>query len=359
MNDIDHFEDGLERILNGGVDTQLGAQRQPPAFLPRRGGSRDARPWLIPLAAAACVVAVAVGTVSATHVLSEHHSVQPASPSPSVSAPAPSPSASASPRTSASSTAALSAGGSAAAQPVTVTLAGAVLRLPHGWVARDFQQYLPGSMSTLDAQAWCLTPASTPVGTGRYDCPLMFGTIAAGAARNPVDVDTEGGYSSNPDYCGASNYLGITVQSSDVDFGGRLSDHRRWVHNCKDGDVYRIEQYVVASGPGFVLISEKANDAMSATMAGIVAHATLPAQTSAVRYYDHGYVRSVTQVSGGARISIDRVVLATGGVVNNNPATYDYLIPAAVLSSKNGPPRVGSLVSVFTDGSRITDFYSG
>jgi hypothetical protein len=356
VNDIDNFETDLERMLGQTVDAKLGTRRQPPVFVPQPRAGRGARPWLIPLAAAACVVAVAVGTVGATRVLSEHRRVQPASPSPTVNSPAPTPSSSQRPSSSpspAASSTVRASGRNVPAQPTTVTLAGATLRLPPTWVARDFQQYLGRSV---DAQVWCLTPASLPAGTGRYDCPLMFSTIAAKAVY-PVDVDTESGYSSDPHYCDVGNYLSSTVQSSDVDFGGRLSDHRRWVRNCHNGDSYRIEQYVVATGPGFVLFSEKADDAISATMAGIVAHATLPAQTSAVRYYDHGYVRSVTPVAGGIRISVDRVVPATGGSVNNNPATYDYLVPAAVLAKKT-PPQVGGLVTVFTDGSQVTSFYA-
>jgi hypothetical protein len=358
VNDIDNFEKDLERMLGQTIDAKLGTRRQPPVFVPQPRARQGARPWLIPLAAAACVVAVAVGTVGATRVLSEHRHVQPASPSPTVSAPAPSSTTSSSPSPTVSPSASRSSGNNLPAAPTTVTLGGAMLQLPPTWVARDYQEYLPANTSTLGFQAWCLTPAGLPASTDRYACPLEFSTIAAGAATNAVNVDIESGYSSDPHYCDNGAYLSSTTQSSDVDFGGRPSDHRRWVHTCHNGDIYQVEQYVVASGPGFVLLSEKADGDISAAMAGIVAHATLPAQTSDVRYYDHGYVQSVTPVTGGIRISVDRVVPATSGIVNNNPATYDYVIPAAVLS-KNTPPRVGSLVTVFTDGSQVTSFYAG
>ena len=38
--------------------------------------------------------------------------------------------------------------------------------------------------------------------------------------------------------------------------------------------------------------------------------------------------------------------------MNNNPATYDYLVPTQVLdgATNNGPIRVGSTVSLWTNG---------
>ena len=54
------------------------------------------------------------------------------------------------------------------------------------------------------------------------------------------------------------------------------------------------------------------------------------------------------------RISIDRVEPGPGGLVNNNPRTYDYFVPQ---SAKPAGLRVGELISLFTDGSQVTQFY--
>lgn len=360
MNDIDTFENDLRRMLNQSVDDRLGSRRPAPPFQPVAAGPESVRParrWLLPLAVAACVVALAVGTVSATQLLDAHrHGPTPGNSMPGTSTPPAS--ASGTPSSSTSTVAPappVTAGPSRSTTPAgpVVHLGGATLHLPAGWVARDYQQYLRSGSSTLE-QAWCLTPAATPVGTGRYDCPVQFSTIADKAASSPVDTDTEGGYASDPHYCDNGVYLSSTVQSSDVDFGGRASDHRRWVRTCHNGDRYRIEQYVVATGPGYILWSETADDQISAVLAQLVATATLPAQTSAVRYYDQGYVRSITPAAGGVRISLDRVVPGSGGLVNNNPRTYDYFVPQ---SAKPAGLHVGELISLFTDGSQVTLFY--
>ena len=220
-----------------------------------------------------------------------------------------------------------------------VQLGGAALHLPLGWVARDYRGYLTKGVSTLEAQAWCLTPADRPVSTAQFSCPV---DSAPSRTRRPA---TRSMWTSGrlPERSGVLLPRGRqleSVRSADVTFGGRRADFRRFDHRCADGKRWRIEQYMVASSPGYILYSQTVDNEISAVMAQLVASATLPAQTSAVRYYDHGYVRSIVPDAGGVRISIDRVEPGPGGLVNNNPRTYDYFVPQ---SAKPAGLRVGEL----------------
>jgi hypothetical protein len=379
---VNDFDDTLKQLLNERVDAQLGSRRSAPAFdpdavRPSRGlstgkpagaGSRGVRSWVAPLLAAACVVAVAGGTVGASQLLSHRRSTPPATsaPVPQPTASDSSPSAISSAPTSPSaqrsgkSGSSSSSGGMVSAPGfTTVNLGGATIAIPAGWQARDYAQYLPSGSSSIAAKKWCLTPSSQQVSTTPGACPVEFSEIAAKAAGNAIDVDTEGGFSSNPEYCAPGDQNVANVHSTDTTFGGRAADSRRWHLGCRSGKSFDIEQYVVATGPGFILFYEHADDAMHATMAQIAARSTLPAATDAVRYYDHGYVRAIRQVTGGYQVSVDRVVPEGSSIVNNNPATYDYLIPAALYVDSKLPLTIGELITVNTDGTQVTMFYAG
>jgi hypothetical protein len=115
-----------------------------------------------------------------------------------------------------------------------------------------------------------------------------------------------------------------------------------------------IEQYVVATGPGYILYSDWTDPTVHDVMTGIVIRSSMPRQTSALRLMDRGYIRSVDRTASGVRISIDRVVSGINGVVNNNPATYKYVIPTAMFDSAG--VQVGSLVVVHTDGVTVRNF---
>ncbi|HKF35236.1 MAG TPA: hypothetical protein VKB37_22985 [Jatrophihabitantaceae bacterium] len=76
MNDI---ETRIRELVNATVDAELGPRRAAPPFAPRRVTKpRRWAPWVTPLIAAACVAAVAVGTVTVAHVASEHRHAPPA-----------------------------------------------------------------------------------------------------------------------------------------------------------------------------------------------------------------------------------------------------------------------------------------
>lgn len=343
---MNNLETTVKRLLNENVDAALGPRRPAPRLeLSAAARQSDGlRPWLVPLLATAGVAAATVAVLAPVQLLSDR---SPGGSSRSIGA--------------GSSTSSSAPSRSTTSGGPTVRLGGAALHLPTGWVARDYRSYLtPGSTMTpgsdvLGSQAWCLTPADRPVSKAPFACPVAFIAIADKAARDAVDVDYQGGYLSQPQYCPPQDESFSSARSAEVSFGGRTADFRRFDYRCPSGKQWRIEQYVVASGPGYILSSLTADDRISAAMAQIVAGATLPARTSAVRYYDHGYIRSITPVAGGARITLDRVVPGPDGPVNDNPQTYGYFVPQ---SAKPDGLRVGELISLFTDGSQVTEYYS-
>ena len=362
------FEDRLKELLNESIDNRLGDHRPVPAFDPAHTGTPGwtagrHRRWMLPLIAAACVVGIAVATAGVEHLLVHRGSLPagPTSPSPSPSADTPSPAATSTgvpspPPTSSPSSP--SASDSVTEPPPlhVVSLGAASISLPQGWVAREYAAYEPAGSGTLTASQWCLTPASEPASTEPKSCPVTFGTIAPDG--NPIDVDIQGGFASNPEYCPFSARGTSVEQTGDRSFGGRSADWRKWSLSCGNGTHWELEQYVVASGPGVILFSERADATVDAAMAEITANSTLPAQTSAIRFMDRGIVRTIDRTADGVRISLDRVVLSDSGVVNNNPATYDYVIPTAVFDAQPNI-HVGSQITLDGDGAVVKHVYEG
>jgi hypothetical protein len=364
MNDLEDFEKNLRRTLNQGIDRQLGPRRQPPVFHPP---VRTPRPWLTPLLAAACVAVVVAATFGAKQLIMS----KPAHPAaPSLT---PTTSLSGTPNTtptpSHSSGPSHASSGQATPPYVTVHLGAATLQLPTGWQARPMQEYNANGGGPLDPESWCLTPASTPVSTDRYGCPMVF-NADLDRVNNPIDSDVEGGYDSNPEYCfpslGTGGVGGGTTRttSADRNLGNRAADYRRFDISCANGPKFLVEQYVVTTVPAYSMFSETPTDpagqaaaALTAEMDFIAQHAQLPTQMSAVRLYDHGYIRSVTPVAGGVRFALDRVVPGPAGPENRNPATYDYFLPSSV--GRLDSTAIGKVFSIFTNGTSVTHFVTG
>jgi hypothetical protein len=74
---------------------------------------------------------------------------------------------------------------------------------------------------------------------------------------------------------------------------------------------------------------------------------------------DRGIVRTIDRTNGGVRIALDRVVATHDGIINNNPATYDYTVPTQVFdrNQSGGKIKVGTQVYLFSDGSTVLDIY--
>lgn len=367
MND---FESRLKDLLNESVDERVGPRRPAPPFgRPRVVHGRDHRPrppWLLPLLAAACVAAVVGGIVGTTRLVSDGtHLPATRPPSPTVTTTPPptstpsTTSAPSTPRTSASASTSQPPSSPTAPPPHAVRLGSATISLPANWVARNYQQYLTRGSVPIEAQAWCLTPASRPVSTAQDACPLLFGTIDPNG--NSVNANIEGGYESNPEYCrpvvSRPGMTGYHQQSEDRTFGGRAADWRRWELDCQSGNSYDIEQYVVPTVPGYILFSETADATVHAAMTEIAGNSELPPQTLPVRLYDVGYLRSIHRTSGGVQITVDRIAYQDGKVIDNNPQTYSYLVPTAVFDGSRLPLKVGALVYLSSNGRQVNQIY--
>ncbi|HTZ45226.1 MAG TPA: hypothetical protein VMB79_15310 [Jatrophihabitans sp.] len=378
MNDIfepdsDAFERDLKRLLNQGVDARAGGQRSAPPFqAPVSEPIRPARAWLAPLAAAACVVALAGGTVGAARLLSSHRSLAPAAtnehPAPTSAVPTPAPSTGASGSTSASgstndsasgsatASGSASPAGSAASSGSTVQLRDASIWLPAGWSAVDSGQ--PSNPTAAEDTKWCVGPSSQH-GSGT--------TCVAWLERSVQQANAGGGYDSDvpgvsptayPSICGSSVQPTFSVlDSGDRDFGGRTADYRLFRWSCSGGPARTFVKYLVPAGPAFELSAASADSELQATLADIVARSSLPAQASAVRYYDYGYVRSLATVPGGYRLTIDRVTPGPHGLVNDNPQTYEYFVSSGDWQVSVDHPAQGDLAVVETDGTNVIVTY--
>jgi hypothetical protein len=89
-------------------------------------------------------------------------------------------------------------------------------------------------------------------------------------------------------------------------------------------------------------------------MAQIARTAELPPISAPLRLSEFGIVRSVTKSGNTYHLLIDRVVQGIPGLINNNPRTYAYDVPASVVLGK--VPMVGSLVELATNGVDVTWF---
>ena len=113
-----------------------------------------------------------------------------------------------------------------------------------------------------------------------------------------------------------------TSQESNWTLEGRQGEYRRFVNHCTGA---QFEQWTVMTSPQVAFWHQITAQSGHTLVSGIVNSAVLPPQTGAQRPYDVGYVRQVSQRSGGYYLRIDRVVPNLNGtVINFNPATYEY-----------------------------------
>ena len=344
MNDFENdFESKVKTLLNERVDAKIGS-REAPRFAPagtvrHLGTARRRAPWVLPLLAAACVAAIVGGSVGAAHLLADkHHKVGPATHSPAPKhTPTPTDTRTVSPDRSG-----------------LVTVAGATLPLPSGWIARDYLRYLPppGQGQTYPDMGLCLTPAATPIKVG--GCPLWFRAFGTPSVQQGLlmDVDNRGGSYGDPhQVCFPNGSTHTDEQAGEFPFGGRMAEWRHWRYDCASGPAFVAEQYVVPIRPAYVLFSEHVTAAVHRVMNDLAAHASLPPTASTMRYEDFGYVRSILPTGSGVTISVDRTV--RGIAANSDHTTYDYFLPHRVYAAAAGNLKVGKLAQVFTDGNRV------
>ena len=339
MND---FETKLAARFSDLVDHEAGAPESAPPFVPiladdaprRRSSVR----WF--LVAAAVVLVAALTVAGLSRVIR--------TPAPQVAAP-PTPSAAAtSPEASTS-----------AAAATTTVVGGMTVSVPAGWTITP-QTYIPGGGPMPGSTVWCIDPV-----TATGSCTISL-TSAGLAAANPLDVDVEGGWLSNPSYCtGDAKYAQATHKLDIADvrtFGGRSAEYRAWTHTCTATEVVHVEMYEVAYAPAWILFSDQADSYVSAVMGWVAQHSMLPAQTLPLRLQDLGYVRSVKTVGTSYVIALDRVyanVYATPAEINNAATTYEYTLPVSFTDAggtRITAPKVGDRVFLTTNGSAVTSY---
>jgi hypothetical protein len=335
VNDIDN---DVKRLLNEQVDARLGPRRSPPPFTPpaaaergkRRWFGADRASWVLPLVAAACVAGVVGATIGAGGLLADDSTTAPGH-SP---APVPSPHSTTEPNH---------------LTYQTIAVGGATLVIPDGWQVTD----APG---VPQGRRWCLNPT----GAAGIRCTIAFQSMSAFAAGRPVDVDVDRrgfGVVDPPRFC-ENDAVRFTEQTGDRAFGGRGADWRRWAGTCPDGSAFAIEQYVVATNPGYALFAAPADARTHAAMNEIVQYSFLPRQSDPLRLMDRGILTSVDRAADGVTVTIDRVVLSETErvtVVNLNPTTYRYLVPTSVYDAAH--VSVGDRVKIETDGLQVLKLY--
>lgn len=332
------FEKAFATRLQDAVDAET--DRVPmPRFVPPTERSAEIVPldsrrrrtaWLV-AAAAVAVVALSAAGILSTKYLSGSQGV-PAGP---VTTPAVAPTSSApsgpTERATATSTAAL---------------AGANLYIPLGWVVTQAD----ATNSAAD-HVWCFDPAGQ---SGQ--CTVTLSEVEpATAAQNGLDVDTQGGWLSNPSFCSAPDVPGPdSLDVADIrPLGGRDAEHRVWTLGCS-GRTIHVEQYEVAYAPAWILYSQLADSTVSAAMATIAQNSTLTPQTLPLRLTDYGDVVSEKTTTTGLDITIARQYVdpsQPSGVIDAH-ATASYTVPSSVLGQSS--PTVNGRVRITTDGTAVT-----
>ena len=236
-------------------------------------------------------------------------------------------------------------------------MGGARLSLPSGWVA---EAIVPQAPSQLRMPTWCLMPKPGPAPDSQdaAACAISLAAAPTGSGSSGLSVDTPGGMVGNPEFC--SPQLAGTrslLDYADTTFGTRPADYRRWLFECADGTHWSVEQYVADNAPGYVLSSSHATAAVHDIMKRIAGTAQLPAISRPLRLSDFGYVRSVSQSGDTYHVQLDRVVQGIPDVINNNPQTYGYDVPASALLAGK-VPKVGALAQLQTNGVAVTWFFT-
>jgi hypothetical protein len=350
VNDFENdFESKVKTLLNERVDAKIGTSDvprfAPPGNVRPIGSARRRAPWVLPLLAAACVAAIVGGSVGAAHLLAGKHTKPVGPATHNVPAPRHTPAPKDTPTLKGD-------------QSGLLTVEGATLPLPAGWLARDYKRYEPppvqGQLEVAD-EGWCLTPASTPVKVG--GCPIWFRAFAHPSTQQGplMDVDERGGnYGDAHQVCIPSGTKHYALQAGEVPFGGRLADYRHWRYDCVSGPAFVAEQYVVATRPAYIIFSEQVDATVHQVMSDLAAHASLPPSATTLRYEDYGYVRSIMREADGVHVSIDRTVRDVAA--DSDHTTYDYVVPTRMYAAAAKDVKVGKLAQVETDGDRVIMF---
>lgn len=234
----------------------------------------------------------------------------------------------------------------------TVHLAGATVKLPDGWVARE----LPTDVG----RAWCLSPTTVPAVNNADRCALTLRRLPDPPARGVFAVNAVGAINRWPAIgeCSAAGQMGkMLFRYGYRTFGGRDADYRRWHYACRNGRTYNFAQYVVATKPAYVLFSNQATKHIRAVMSTVVANSLLPTRRAPLRYEVLGSIESRSHQRDGYHVTVRPCVRRP-----NLPATQFVTVPGGtadtyVIPDRMVPDQGVTLVGVIeldTDGSKVT-----
>ena len=360
------FEDRLKDLLNERVDEKVGPQRPPAPFRPStRIDDRTRGRRLVPLVAAACVAAVAAGSVGLTRLFADRTHTPPAGPTPAISTPhhsGPTPP----PRYTPSTTPAPHT----EAGTHTVHALGAILVLPDGWRLTGRRPVGAGIAPKL-----CIGKS----GDSALQCPISI------SALHPEQTDPAYGFDvdafdlargDQPTLCGGGPERTRWAGAARI-VGGRAAEWRSWDYTCPGlGRTIVFDQYTVVTTPGFLLeLAAGVNApfmteisgaevsgpqdiaALRRVVAAIARDSALPAQSAPLRLFDRGVVASMRRTGGTVTIVLHRVTrhVRSGHAVYavENPGSgVTYVIPAGVVSTGSSI-AVGSRIELTTDGTAV------
>lgn len=318
MTDLETY---VKTRLNEQLDAELGPRRPAPPFRPPQ---HDRRRWTRPLLIAACILAIAATAVgialsggNGTHRVPPAHSKTP-TPTPH-------------------------------GHRNTIQLGAAKVVLPDGWTAVPAARWQqPGGMSVFGNEEWCLMPTTAKVRRTGI-CHLEF-TAVVRTHNQFVPSRQRAAYGEPPQYCQSHVVSGkdITQQSGVRTFGGRVASWRQWRYVCTPTDTRIIEQYVVPTGPAYILFSDDATNARQAVFNTVAKYSTLPKQTSRLPIGDTGAVTAVQHVGNQVRITMRRTDTSTGSA-----RTVTYVVTSAMYR-RGYSPKTGDKLYVDTDGTKVT-----
>lgn len=358
------FEDRLKDLLNQRVDEQVGPQRAPAPFAPGAPSGRRRTRWLAPTIAAACVAAVAGGTIGVTRLLANgHHPAGNASssvaPSPIVSTPTPyQPSTTPVPHPA----------------PAThiVHALGATLVLPDGWTITGYEHRSDGL-----GPAICIGKA----GDSALRCPIWLSALRPGETSPTYGFDVDGVNLNRGDLPASMCDRGQTRSTwltGERTLGGRSAEWRALTFTCPaTGKIVRFDQYTVITTPGFLLqltagikepymtqlggvevANTKAMAALRSIVDGIANDSALPAQDAPLRLFDRGIIHSIHRSNGTVMIQLERVVPEFQGrhvtYRDENPGAFTTYVMSPNVFAPGQSMSVGDRINVLTNGTTVT-----
>lgn len=353
----DDFENKLATLLAERVDRQLGGQRPAPPFEAPRvirdvtTGPSHRAPWLMPVIAAACVAAIALGGVGVSRLVGDNDGNAPAGPvGPSKISSGPRPTTTPKPATKPTPEPTALPAKPVLAPPTgapnVVNLDGAHIALPSGWDVRP-----QGPQGSPGTSAWCIHQPSGPAG----DCITLY-EFGANDEETRFDADLPGlGVGNTPQlFCDNETLSSVSEEVARVSFGGRQAEYRRIDHYCSLNTTTAKHKYVVQyatnSHPAWALVAAPATVRMLGVMDYVATRSILPERSRPLPLAQRGDVTSIATTSAGVKVEIDPAVRTVSGRLIVG-APRNYRVPTAMFGKSR--VQIGSPVVIRTDGTTV------